>query len=92
MLTIDEIKVGDAAVITAFGTATTGIVIDVDEHKDEFTYVTDESSEQETINLIAATNSRVPGNVYDLHKVSGVIIANFRSWQSGKYYADDYNN
>lgn len=92
MITIDKIIVGNKMVVTAFGTATTGIVIDVDENKDEFTYITDDSSEQETINLRAARNNKVPGNVYDLHKVSGVIIANFRSWQSGKYYADNYND
>lgn len=89
---IDEVQVGDTTVITAFGTAITGVVIDVDENRDEFTYITDDSSEKETINLLVLENSKVPGNVYDIHKQAGIIIANFKSWQSGKYYSDNYDN
>lgn len=91
MITIDEVRMGDTTVVTAFGTATIGVVIDVDKSKNEFTYITDDSSEKEIINLKCQTQSKAPGNVYDIYKHGSVIIANFRSWQSGKYYANDYD-
>ena len=87
---IDEFQVGASLMVIAFGAVTAATIVDVDKRTESFTYVSDDASEQGTINLRCAESSKVPGSVYDVHKHGNVVVANFRSWQSGKYYADDY--
>ena len=86
MIRINEVKAGNAVIVLGFGMSMTGTVVAVDAATESFTYISDDASEQDTINLRCIGNSKVPGNRYDVHKCGDVVVANFRSWQSGKYY------
>lgn len=87
MIGINEIHKGDTIFLIEHGISTTGTILQIDQDTQTFVYETEEG-EQDTIKLQAAENSKVPGNVYDVHRHqnTGVIVANFKSWQSGKYY------
>lgn len=87
MMDIEQFQVGDALLLMEFGLSTAGTIVDVDEANDCFVYETVDGC-VDTIRLGAAVDNKIPGNVYDVHRhaATRTVVANFKSWQSGKYY------